>query len=121
MVSGGKFTYYFANNGEKGVTILKIVTPKWPKPSKLSHLSQNCHTLFRANDVPSCPKFIHKQNAYGRTDPFHCRDAPVAHHHLLRSLCRDVDMVPCALGAGPAWQIILRNKSNINNQVNPND
>ena len=62
MVSGGKFTYYFANNGEKGVTILKIVTPKCPKPSKLSHLSQNCHTLFRANDVPSRPKFIHKQN-----------------------------------------------------------
>ena len=59
--------------------------------------------------------------AYERTDPFHCRDAPVAHHHLLRSLRRDVDMVSCALGAGPAWQIILRNKSNINNQVNPND
>ena len=33
---------------------------------------------------------------------------PVAHHPLLCSLCRDVDMVPCALGAGPAWQIILR-------------
>ena len=61
MVSSGKFTYYFANNGEKGVTILKIVTPKCPKPSKLSHLSQNCHTLFRANDVTLRPKFIHRQ------------------------------------------------------------
>ena len=46
---------------------------------------------------------------------------PVAHHHLLRSLCRDVDMVPRALGTGPAWQIILRNKPNINNQTNLND
>lgn len=40
---------------------------------------------------------------------------PVAHHPLLRSLCCDVVVVPCALGAGPAWQIILRNKPNINN------
>ena len=64
---------------------------------------------------------ITNKTAYERTDPFHCRDPPVAHHHLLRSLCRDVDMVPCALGAGPAWQIILRNKPNINNLINPKD
>ena len=86
---------------------MKIVTPKWPKPSKLSHLSQNCHTLLRANDAPSRPKFIHKQNAYGRTDPFHCRDTPLAHHHLPRRLRCDEYMVPRAPGAGPAWQVVM--------------
>ena len=45
MVSDGEFTYYLANIGEKGVSILKIDTPKCPKTfeidtphAKLTHL-----------------------------------------------------------------------------------
>lgn len=56
LVYGGKITHFLAKNSLLGVAIFKIVTPKCPKPSKLSHLSHNCHT----------------------------RDTPVAHRHLLR-------------------------------------
>jgi hypothetical protein len=42
LVSGGKFTYFLANIGEKGVTILKIVTPI----AELSHPFSGKRCIF---------------------------------------------------------------------------
>ena len=75
---------------------------------------QNRHTSCRI-DTPifgetmylcNINSFIDK-TAHVRTDPFHRRDTPLAHHHLLRRLRCDVDMVLRAPGAGPAWQVVM--------------
>ena len=92
-----------------------------PKNLQNRHTYRRIVTPFFGQTMYLCNQNSITNIAYGRTDPFHRRDTPLAYHHLPRSLRCDVVVVPRAPGASPAWQIILRNKPNINNQVNPND